>query len=103
MHVWILNNHLLAALPIVKGYKDAFKLDDEELKVLYVTVAIRLVISVTKSAINKKKEPDNKYLQISEKPAWELLQKVEKYKSEFCLLFFQVGLWFRTMSAKCFV
>lgn len=66
---------LEAALPIVAGYHEAFPLQDDELKVLYVTTAMRLVISVTKSAINKQKEPENKYLLISEKSAWELLEK----------------------------
>ena len=36
---------------------------------------MRLVISVTKSAINKVNEPDNEYLQISEIPAWDVLEK----------------------------
>jgi 4-aminobutyrate aminotransferase-like enzyme/Ser/Thr protein kinase RdoA (MazF antagonist) len=66
---------LLAALPIVKGYNAAFPLQENELRVLYTTTAIRLIISVTKSAINKKAEPENLYLQISEKPAWDLLRK----------------------------
>jgi 4-aminobutyrate aminotransferase-like enzyme/Ser/Thr protein kinase RdoA (MazF antagonist) len=66
---------LAAALPIVTGYHQKFPLQDEELNALYVLVAIRLVISVTKSAINKEKEPGNVYLQISEKQAWTLLYK----------------------------
>ena len=69
---------LAAALPIVRGYHNKFPLLDEELKALYVLVAIRLVISVTKSAINKEKEPHNRYLQISEKQAWALLYKWKK-------------------------
>ncbi len=36
---------------------------------------MRLVISVTKSAINKIEEPNNEYLLISEKPVWEVLKK----------------------------
>ncbi|MEO6537372.1 MAG: aminotransferase class III-fold pyridoxal phosphate-dependent enzyme, partial [Ferruginibacter sp.] len=66
---------LAAALPIVSGYHKKFPLLEEELKALYLLVAIRLVLSVTKSAINKEKEPGNAYLQISEKPAWALLYK----------------------------
>lgn len=69
------NNPLEAALPIVKGYHKNLPLKEEELRYLYVAIAMRLVISVTKSAINKIKEPDNEYLLISEKPAWELLRK----------------------------
>ena len=66
---------LTATLPIVSGYHKKFLLLEEELNILYVLVAMRLVISVTKSAINKKAEPGNVYLQISEKDAWTLLFK----------------------------
>lgn len=69
------NNPLEAALPIVKGYHKNFPLEEKELQYLYIAIAMRLVISVTKSAINKRKEPDNEYLLISEKPAWEVLKK----------------------------
>ncbi len=66
---------LAAALPLVAGYHQKFPLQEQELEMLYTLTAMRLVISVTKSAINKIKEPDNEYLLISEKPAWELLFK----------------------------
>lgn len=76
------NNPLQAALPIVKGYHSTFSLQEEELKYLYITIAMRLVISVTKSAINKQKEPDNTYLLISEKPAWQVLKKWSRIHPE---------------------
>lgn len=66
---------LQASLSIVKGYHKAFPLIEDELSLLHNLVAIRLVISVTKSAINKKQEPDNTYLLISEKAAWDVLEK----------------------------
>ena len=69
------NDALDACIPIVKGYHATFSLNQKELKHLYNAVAMRLVISVTKSAINKIEEPNNKYLLISEKPAWEVLKK----------------------------
>lgn len=68
-------NPLDAAKNVVSGYNRSFKLDEDELLCLYSLVGIRLCISVTKSAINKKREPNNKYLQISERPAWDLLYK----------------------------
>ncbi|MEJ1222409.1 aminotransferase class III-fold pyridoxal phosphate-dependent enzyme [Sediminicola sp. 1XM1-17] len=77
------NDPLAAALPIVKGYHSAFPLTADELEQLYLAIAMRLVISVTKSAINKVKEPDNHYLLVSEKPAWELLQKWKFVDAEF--------------------
>jgi 4-aminobutyrate aminotransferase-like enzyme/Ser/Thr protein kinase RdoA (MazF antagonist) len=77
------NNPLAAALPIVKGYHNSFPLKENELAHLYTTVAMRLIISVTKSAINKTKEPDNNYLLISEKPVWEILKKWYQISPEF--------------------
>ena len=74
---------LAAALPIVAGYHKAFPLKEDELALLHTLVAMRLIISVTKSAINKKQEPDNTYLLISEKPAWELLEKWQKIPPAF--------------------
>ena len=66
---------LNAALQVISGYHSIFALQPKELEMLYNLVAMRLVISLTKSAINKQKEPENEYLLISEKPAWELLEK----------------------------
>jgi 4-aminobutyrate aminotransferase-like enzyme/Ser/Thr protein kinase RdoA (MazF antagonist) len=64
-----------ASLPVINGYHTNFPLQNAELECLYILVAMRLVITVTKSAINKKKEPENKYLTISEKAAWKVLEK----------------------------
>lgn len=64
-----------AALFVVKGYHSSFPLQEEELEHLYTCIAMRLIIIATRSAINKKREPDNTYLLISEKPAWEVLKK----------------------------
>jgi len=74
---------LEASLPIISGYHKSFPLLEDELAILYSLVAIRLVISVTKSAINKQKEPDNKYLLVSEKPAWEVLEKWKEIDENF--------------------
>ena len=83
------NDPLEAALPIIKGYHSSFPLEERELEHLYNAIAMRLVISVTKSAINKIEEPDNSYLLISEKPAWEVLKKWYTIAPEFALLNFR--------------
>ncbi|WP_242205216.1 aminotransferase class III-fold pyridoxal phosphate-dependent enzyme [Aestuariivivens insulae] len=83
------NDPLDAALPIVKGYHSTFPLQEDELQHLYVAIAMRLVISVTKSAINKIKEPDNTYLLISEKPAWEVLKKWHSISKAFATYSFR--------------
>lgn len=78
---------LSAALPVVEGYHQKFPLAEKEVEFLYTLVAMRLVISVTKSAINRESEPDNTYLLVSEKPAWDLLKRWKQVKVEhahFC-------------------
>jgi 4-aminobutyrate aminotransferase-like enzyme/Ser/Thr protein kinase RdoA (MazF antagonist) len=72
-----------AALPVVEAYHNSFPLLEDELELLYVLVAMKLVISVSKSAINRQKEPDNTYLLISEAPAWELLLKWRKLSRDY--------------------
>ncbi|MDZ7876684.1 MAG: aminotransferase class III-fold pyridoxal phosphate-dependent enzyme [Saprospiraceae bacterium] len=69
---------LSACVSLVSGYNTQFPLKQEELSVLYTLVAMRLAVSVTKSALNKIKELDNVYLTISEKPAWALLRQWRK-------------------------
>ena len=68
-----LQDPLQAACKIVKGYHDDYPLKDEEIRHLYLLVAMRLIVSLTKSAINRMKEPENIYLQISDQPARDLL------------------------------
>jgi len=77
------NDPLDAVLPIVKGYHSTFPLLEEELKHLYNSIAMRMVISVVKCALNKLVEPDKDYLYISEKPSWQLLKKWRNIGSDF--------------------
>jgi 4-aminobutyrate aminotransferase-like enzyme/Ser/Thr protein kinase RdoA (MazF antagonist) len=69
------NDPLAAALPLIKGYHSAKALQEIELEHLYIATAMRLILTVTHAAINKRKEPDNEYLLICEKPGWEILYK----------------------------
>ncbi len=75
MALWTPENPLAACLPIVKRYHESHPLSEQELLHLYHLIGMRLVVSLTKAAMNKKEYPENKYLLISEKPAWELLEK----------------------------
>lgn len=85
---------LSAAVALVKGYHKSFPLKIVELEMLYTLVAMRLVISVTKSAINQQKEPDNTYLLISEKRAWALLEKWRYLHSDFAYYSFRAACGF---------
>jgi 4-aminobutyrate aminotransferase-like enzyme/Ser/Thr protein kinase RdoA (MazF antagonist) len=67
---------LAAAADIVRGYHEVFPLTELELDVLYSLICMRLAVSVTNSALQQKLHPDNRYLLVSERPAWELLEKL---------------------------
>jgi 4-aminobutyrate aminotransferase-like enzyme/Ser/Thr protein kinase RdoA (MazF antagonist) len=65
-----------AAAQIVGGYHEVFPFTDRELEVLYPMICMRLAVSVTNSAVQQKLHPENKYLLVSEQPAWELLERL---------------------------
>jgi 4-aminobutyrate aminotransferase-like enzyme/Ser/Thr protein kinase RdoA (MazF antagonist) len=77
------NDPLEASLPVIKGYHQEFPLQEIELQYLYSCIAMRLVTTVTKSAIGKLNEPDNEYLYISEKPAWDVMYKWSNINPDF--------------------
>ncbi len=77
------NDPLEASLAFIKGYHSSFPLLEIELAHLYTAIAMRLVIIVTRAAMSKIEEPDNEYLWVSEKPAWEVLRKWAKISEEF--------------------
>ena len=58
------------------GYHAERPLGDAEIAALYGLVALRLCTSVCNSTADLVKRPDNEYLQISAKPAWDLLKKL---------------------------
>ncbi len=74
---------LAAALAIIKGYHNNWSVLEEELAYLYDLIAMRLIITVTKSGLNKIQEPDNVYLQVSDEKAWNVLIKWEKLSADF--------------------
>ena len=69
---------LTSASYIVKGYHEAYPLKIEEVDILYFLIAARLCISVTQSAYNSSLDSDNAHHFLTEKPAWELLDKLIK-------------------------
>lgn len=70
------NDPLAAARPILLGFHEVLPVTEKECEVLFPLMATRLIISLTVSAINQKEKPDNPYLQVSAKPAWDLLEKL---------------------------
>lgn len=63
------------ACHIIEAYHETNRLMREEVDLLYYLVAAQLCISVCNSAHSKKLDPENEYISISEKPAWDLLHR----------------------------
>ncbi len=67
---------LTAIFHVVSGYHRRFPLTEPETEALFPLIGARLLISVVCSAINLAEHPENQYLQISDRPAWDLLAKL---------------------------
>src|SRR6266849_1353179 len=76
-------NPLPAAADVVSGYHRAFPLTEDELKVLFALMGTRLAVSVVNSAQRATIKPDDSYVRISERPAWEALARMEKIHPRF--------------------
>lgn len=61
------------ACSLVAGYHGTNPILEEELDVLEGLILARLCISVSVCAEQKLKEPENDYIRVSERPAWDLL------------------------------
>ena len=92
------NDPLDAALSVVSGYHSVYPLKENEIDHLYNIIGMKLVISVTKSAINKTREPGNRYLLISEKHAWKLLNKWYSISPDFATFSFRKSCGFTAVS-----
>jgi len=72
-----------AMVAVVQGYHEIFSLEAKEIELLFPMIVARLMITVSSAAWNKHKEPENEYLLISEKPAWDLLKKLYNISPNF--------------------
>jgi Ser/Thr protein kinase RdoA (MazF antagonist) len=66
-----------AAAAVVSGYHDVFPLDRLEVDLLFDLIRARLCTSVCLSAYQRTLAPDDPYLVVSERPAWELLERLD--------------------------
>jgi len=82
-------NPLEAGVYVVKGYNSVFKLEENEIEFLYLAIAMRLIISITKSSINKIENKENEYLLISEDEAIKLIKKWDKVNQELATYSFR--------------
>lgn len=68
-----------SAIHLIHGYNEIYPFESIEIDLIYHFIRTRLAMSVTISAHQKQIQPDNYYLTISEKPAWNLLEKLNQY------------------------
>lgn len=62
---------------IAGAYHRAHPLQSEELDLLFDLIAMRLVTSVTISASRRERVKENAYLNVSEAPAWAMLERLQ--------------------------
>ena len=80
---------LTAAAHVAAGYHAEHPLTDLELKLMYHCAVMRLCMSVAISAHQQVAEPENTYLSVSEKNAWDLLEKLEDVPPSFAEYLFR--------------
>lgn len=76
-------NPLAIAEQVVAGYHSTHPLTETELSVLYPLITMRLCMSVCISAHQQALQPENRYLSVSEAPAWTLLEQLATVSPEF--------------------
>ncbi len=87
-------NPLRAAAEVVAGYHRAFPLMEEELRVLYALIGTRLAVSVVNSAQRASVKPDDSYVTVSERPAFEALERLTQIHPRFAYYTFRVACGF---------
>ena len=71
---------LQAAEQVTAGYEEVRPLSNAEREVLGPLAAARLAMSVCYCAWHTRQAPENEYLRISNRPAWELLARLDRQK-----------------------
>ena len=66
-----------AAFHFIRGYHSCLPLEEIEIEILFPMILMRLCLSVTIGAFQQQKDPENKYLGISQKSARELLIELQ--------------------------
>jgi 4-aminobutyrate aminotransferase-like enzyme/Ser/Thr protein kinase RdoA (MazF antagonist) len=103
LHTWIVNevavacayamldkpDPLAAAVPIIEGYHAAHALTPGEIEAIFPLICSRLAVSVVNSAYQRHADPGNAYLTVSERPAWELLERLHAVHPRFALYMFR--------------
>ncbi len=80
---------LAAASHIVSGFHRALPLREAEIAALFPLMGLRLCTSVAIAAHQKRREPEDPYLTVSEAPAWDLLKRLDGGILDFPHLLFR--------------
>ena len=80
---------IASAAHVVRGYHRALPLREAEIAALFPLMGLRLCASVAISAHQKRREPENEYLTVSEAPAWALLERLDGEIPELAHLLFR--------------
>jgi len=76
-------NPLRAAADVIAGYHRTFSLTEAELRILYALIGTRLAVSVVNSAQRASVKPEDAYVTVSERPAWEALARLATIRPRF--------------------
>ena len=74
---------LEAAVHLLRGFHQSFPLEEIELEILFPMMLMRLCLSVTLGAFQQQNDPANDYLGISQKPARELLERLQEVNPRY--------------------
>jgi len=61
---------------LAAGYHSAYPLSEAEAEAIYPLLCSRLCVSVVNAAIQRRAAPENAYLLVSERPAWDALARL---------------------------
>jgi 4-aminobutyrate aminotransferase-like enzyme/murein DD-endopeptidase MepM/ murein hydrolase activator NlpD len=80
---------LTVAARLVAGFQRSFPLREPEVAALFPLMGLRLCASVAISAHQRRREPEDAYLTVSEAPAWALLERLEGESADFAHYLFR--------------
>jgi 4-aminobutyrate aminotransferase-like enzyme/Ser/Thr protein kinase RdoA (MazF antagonist) len=72
-----------AAAAVVAGYHERLSLEDDEIALVFALTSARLAVSVIVSATRTQAGRDDHYASVSEAPAWEALERLDRVHPRF--------------------
>ena len=78
-------NPLTAARAILRGYHAEHPLAPEEIEAVWELARLRIMVSVSMAAQQRKLAPDNEYLSVSEAPGWRALERMDEIHPRFAV------------------